>query len=73
MNRFQVALTEHAITDLRNIPEELRNQIHQDLNSLESAPYPSGKRIKRLRDVAHLFIDCAQEILEFCITSREKS
>ena len=49
MNRFQVALTEHAIADLRDIPEELHNQIHQDLNSLESAPYPSEKRIKRLR------------------------
>ncbi len=49
MNRFQVALTEHAIADLRDIPEELRNQVHQDLNSLEYAPFPSGKRIKRLR------------------------
>ena len=49
MNRFQVALTEHAIADLKDVPEELRNQIHQDLNSLASAPFPSGKRIKRLR------------------------
>ncbi len=49
MNRFQVALTEHAIADLKDIPEELRNQVHQDLNSLESAPFPLEKRIKRLR------------------------
>ena len=49
MNRFRVALTEHAIADLKNISEELRNQVHQDLHSLESAPFPSGKRIKRLR------------------------
>ncbi|MFB3886390.1 MAG: type II toxin-antitoxin system RelE/ParE family toxin [Thermodesulfobacteriota bacterium] len=49
MDRFRVALTEHAIADLKNIPEELRNQVHQDLHSLESAPFPSGKRIKRLK------------------------
>jgi hypothetical protein len=40
MDRFQVALTEHAISDLKDISEELRNQVHQDLNSLEFAPFP---------------------------------
>jgi mRNA interferase RelE/StbE len=49
MNKFQVALTEHAIVDLKNIPEKLRDQIHRDLRNLESAPFPSGTYIKRLR------------------------
>jgi mRNA interferase RelE/StbE len=49
MSRFQVQLTEHAVDDLKNISEKLRNQIHNDLEALESAPFPAGARIKRLR------------------------
>jgi len=49
MNRFRVTLTEHAINDLKNIPKELRSQIHRDLMSLGSGPLPSEPRIKRLK------------------------
>jgi mRNA-degrading endonuclease RelE of RelBE toxin-antitoxin system len=49
MSRFQVTLTEHAIVDLKNIPKELRDQIHRDSKALGSAPFPSGTYIKRLR------------------------
>ena len=49
MNKFQVTLTEHAIVDLKDIYKELRDQIHRDLRDLESAPFPSGTHIKRLR------------------------
>jgi len=49
MNRFHVTLTEHAIVDLKDIPKELQDQIHRDLRDLESAPFPSGSHIKRLK------------------------
>ena len=49
MNKFQVNLTEHATDDLQDISKEFRNKIHQDLKALESAPFPSGTHIKRLR------------------------
>jgi mRNA-degrading endonuclease RelE of RelBE toxin-antitoxin system len=49
MNKFQVTLTEHAVADLEDIPRELRDQIHRDLKHLESAPFPSGTYIRRLR------------------------
>jgi len=49
MNDFQVTLTEHAVADLKSIPGELRDQIHRDLKNLESAPFPSGTCIKRLK------------------------
>jgi|SRR4030042_312696 mRNA interferase RelE/StbE len=49
MNKFQVNLTEHAIDDLKDISKEFRDKIHQDLKTLESAPFPSGNYIKRLR------------------------
>jgi len=49
MNKFNVTLTEHAIGDLKDIPKELRDQIHRDLRNLESAPFPSGTNIKRLK------------------------
>jgi mRNA-degrading endonuclease RelE of RelBE toxin-antitoxin system len=49
MNKFQVVLTEHAISDIEGIPKELRAHIHQDILGLESAPFPAGNRIKRLR------------------------
>ena len=49
MNKFQVNLTEHAIDDLKDIPKEFREKIHQDLKTLESAPFPSATYIKRLR------------------------
>ena len=49
MDRFYVRLTEHAVDDLKDIPEEVRDKIHQDLEALESAPFPAGTRIKRLR------------------------
>ena len=49
MNKFNVTLTEHAIGDLKDIPKELREQIHRDLRNLESTPFPSGTYIKRLK------------------------
>jgi mRNA-degrading endonuclease RelE of RelBE toxin-antitoxin system len=49
MNEFHVALTEHAIADLRNISRDFRDQVHRDLKTLESAPFPSGTFIKRLK------------------------
>ena len=49
MNKFNVTLTEHAISDLEDIPKELRYQIHRDLRNLESTPFPSGTTIKRLK------------------------
>ena len=49
MNSFHVTLTETAIGDLKGISKELRDQIHQDLKALESAPFPSGTNIKRLK------------------------
>jgi len=35
--------------DLKDIPKDLRGQIHRDLKRLESAPFPSGTTIKRLK------------------------
>jgi mRNA-degrading endonuclease RelE of RelBE toxin-antitoxin system len=49
MNKFIVNLTEHATNDLKDIPKELRDRIHQDIKALESEPFPSGPHIKRLR------------------------
>ena len=49
MNKFNVTLTEHAIGDLKDIPKDLRDQVHQDVKNLESAPFPSGSSIKRLK------------------------
>ena len=49
MNKFRVALTEHAIADLTGISKDFRDQIHRDLKALESAPFPSGAFIKRLK------------------------
>jgi mRNA interferase RelE/StbE len=49
MNKFQVNLTEHATVDLKDTSKEFRDKIHQDLKTLESAPFPSGTYIKRLR------------------------
>jgi len=49
MDRFQVQLTEHAVDDLKDIPEKPQDKIHQDLEALEYAPFPAGSRIKRLR------------------------
>jgi mRNA-degrading endonuclease RelE of RelBE toxin-antitoxin system len=49
MNKFQVNLTEHATVDLKDTSKEFRDKIHQDLKTLEFAPFPSGTYIKRLR------------------------
>jgi len=49
MTKFQINLTEHATDDLKNISKEVRGKIHQDLRTLESAPFPSGTHVKRLR------------------------
>ena len=49
MNKFQVNLTEHATDDLKDISKEVRGKIHQDLKVLESAHFPSGTHVKRLR------------------------
>ena len=50
MDKFHVQLTEHAIEDLGNIPEKFREKIHQDVEILKSDPFPSGSRIKRLKN-----------------------
>ena len=49
MKGFQVVLTEHAIGDLEEISRELREQIEQDLKTLQTSPFPSGTQIKRLK------------------------
>jgi len=49
MNKFRVSLTEHAVADLRDISSDFRDQVHRDLKTLESAPFPSGAFIKRLK------------------------
>ena len=49
MSKFNVTLTEHAIDDLKDIPKDLRHQIHRDLRNLEFSPFPSGANIKRLK------------------------
>ena len=42
-------MTEHAIDDLKDISKEFRDKIHQDLKTLESAPFPFGTHFKRVR------------------------
>jgi len=49
MNSFQVVLTEHAIADLEEVSQELREQIQRDLKTLQTSPFPSGTQIKRLK------------------------
>jgi len=49
MSRFQVVLTEHAITDLEEVSQEIREQIQRDLKTLQTSPLPSGTQIKRLK------------------------
>jgi mRNA-degrading endonuclease RelE of RelBE toxin-antitoxin system len=49
MDKFQLNLTEHAVRDLAGISKEVRERIHQDLRTLESAPFPFGTHIKRLK------------------------
>lgn len=49
MSEFQIVLTEHAVADLDAVPKEYRTQIHEDIKTLQSAPFSSGTRIKRLR------------------------
>ena len=48
-DKFQVALTDHAITDLQGIPAEYQDQINSDLKTLESNPFPHASSKKRLR------------------------
>ena len=50
MDKFYVRLTEHSIDDLKDIPEKFRDKIHQELEFLESNPFPMGTRIKRLKN-----------------------
>lgn len=49
MNKFRIALTQHAITDLKDIQKDQQNPILENLKTLESAPFPSGNLIKKLR------------------------
>jgi mRNA interferase RelE/StbE len=49
MNRFQVVLSQHALDDLKEISKELKEQIHRDLETLQTSPLPSGTQIKRLK------------------------
>jgi mRNA-degrading endonuclease RelE of RelBE toxin-antitoxin system len=48
-NKFQVALTEHAITDLEDIPAEHQDQINSDLKTLGLNSFPHSSSRKRLR------------------------
>ena len=48
-NKFQVALTDHAVDDLKDIPAEYQPQINSDLKTLESNPFPPVSGRKRLR------------------------
>jgi mRNA-degrading endonuclease RelE of RelBE toxin-antitoxin system len=48
-NKFQVVLTDHAITDHQDIPAEHQDQINSDLKTLESNPFPHARSRKRLR------------------------
>jgi mRNA interferase RelE/StbE len=49
MNKFRIALTQHAISDLKDIQKDQQNSILENLKSLESAPFPSANLIKKLR------------------------
>jgi len=49
MNRFQVVLAQHAVDDLKEISKELKEQIHRDLEDLQTNPLPPGTQIKRLK------------------------
>jgi len=49
MRRFQVVLTEHAIADLEEVSQEIREQIQRDLKTLQTSPLPSRTQIKRLK------------------------
>ncbi len=49
MSRFQVVLTEHAIADVEEVSQDLREQIQQDLKTLQTSPLPSRRQIKRLK------------------------
>jgi len=49
MNKFQVILTDHVVSDLKSVPKNLKDKIHQDLKTLEFNPFPSGNFIKRLK------------------------
>ena len=49
MNKFQVILTAHAISDLHGVPKEYHDQLHQDLKILPLNPFPKGSTIKRLK------------------------
>ena len=48
-NKFQVVLTDHAITDLHDISAEYQKQINSDLKTLESNPFPHASSRKRLK------------------------
>jgi mRNA-degrading endonuclease RelE of RelBE toxin-antitoxin system len=50
MTDFQVALTDYAIADLKALHSGISDQIHFDLESLKRAPFPSGIKIKRLKN-----------------------
>ena len=49
MNKFRIALTQHAIIDQKDIQKDQQNSILENLKTLESAPLPSGNLIKKLK------------------------
>ncbi len=49
MNKLKVILTAHAISDLKELPQDYRNQAHQDLKILPLNPFPHGTTIKHLK------------------------
>jgi len=49
MTSFKILLTDHAIYDLEEIPQEAKEQILDDIKSLGPSPFPHASRIKRLK------------------------
>lgn len=46
---FTVFLSDRARTDIDRLPEKIRRQVVEDLQRLETQPFPDGKRIKKLK------------------------
>lgn len=49
MSRFVIQLTRAAIRDLDALPDPVRDQVTEDLRTLEEAPLGPPPRIKRLK------------------------
>lgn len=49
MGDFQIPLTDHAVADLKPMPEKERGRAHNAIRLLKTTPFSYGKRIKRLK------------------------